>query len=189
MSAKKSSKAAIARRYAKALFELANEKKSLEAVEKDLGQIREILENSPELNRVLKNTTLSKEKLQNIFSEILKRVKVNKLTNNFCLALGANRRLEILAEVIKEFFALIAEQNGEMTVEVVSAVPLAKTQKSKIAEQLKVITGKKVEITEVVNKEILGGIIVKMGSQMLDNSINGKLERLKIQQKRAALPA
>lgn len=188
MSAKKSSKSAIARRYAKALFELSDAKKQTEQVEKDMLDVEAVLGNE-EFLEILKNPSLPKEKIYEIFKKVLEGSKQSKITENFCKLLGANRRLAIFPEIIREFKKLLSDARGEMTVELTTAVPLNKDQQKQIALQLKEMTGKKVELKEVINKEILGGLIVKMGSQMLDNSINGKLERLRVLQKQAALPS
>lgn len=189
MGAKKSSKTAVARRYAKALFEYANENKALDKVEADIESIGAITQDVPQLLNTLKNPVISRDNISTIFSEVTKKLDLNKISTNFFLLLGENRRLAILEEIVVEFKNLVAESRDELTVEVTSASALNDNQKKEIATKLKDMTGKTVDFDEVVDEEIIGGLIIKMGSQMLDNSINGKLERLRVLQKQAALPS
>jgi F-type H+-transporting ATPase subunit delta len=189
MSGKKSSKQAIARRYAKALFEIAEEKKAIEKVEKDFADISVILNDFEDLQKVLKNSSLSKDTVHSIFAAILKKLSADKVTTEFCRLLGGNRRLVLLPEIIISFKAFVGESRGEISAEVTTAAPLTDVQKKDIAKQLKDATGKKVDFEEKIDEEIIGGLIIKIGSQMLDDSISGKLERLRVFQKEAALPS
>lgn len=188
MASKKSSKSAIARRYARALFEFATEKNSIEKIESDINEIDALISSSPEFLTILKNPVLGRNEISAIFTKVTEKTDIDKITKNFALLLGENRRLGILPEIMEQFRNILAESRGELKAQVTSATALDDSQRNNITKQLKEFTGKDVSFTEAVDEEIIGGLKIKIGSQLLDNSISGKLERLAVLQKQAALP-
>ncbi len=185
MAKSKSSKSALSNRYANALFSLASEEKKIDIVEKELSNIVEMIQSSPDLQSAIASPIISKNILLVAFLEILKKVNISKLTTQFCITLGNNGRLALLSDVNVAFSKLLSESRGELVAEITSAKPLTKEQLNNISSSLGRVTGKKITIKEKVEKKILGGMIVKIGSLMLDDSVDGKLERMKLHLKNA----
>jgi len=170
-------------RYADALFTLAKEKKSIDKVEKDLIAIKELIEGSEEFSRMLQSPIVNKGDMNKAVAKILDKVKVEKITKDFCGVVGEHRRFSLLPQIISAFEECLRVERGVVEAEIISASKLKKESVTKITKELNKATGKKVELTEKVDPKILGGLVIKMGSQMVDDSVNGKLERLRILQK------
>lgn len=175
-----SSRTLVARRYAKALFALAKAKKSFEVIESDLKAFQEILEGSKELQQALFGPLLSRKKQADIVEAVLKKAKADTLTVQFFAVVAANRRLDCTREIAKAFAALLREERGELAAEVVSAVALKAAQVKSLEASLKSSLGKKVEVSVSVDEKLLGGLVIKLGSTMLDGSLANKLERLRV---------
>ncbi len=180
MSQELSARLMLAERYAKALFELAQGKKSENAVEKDFSAISIIISSSQDLRKLLGARTLKKDKLLKMLGEILSLIKANELTHKFFNLLIENKRLNILEDIARSFHRLLKEAKGELEAEVISAQALHDKEFKAINDNLESSMGKKVNLAKKVDERLIGGFIVKVGSKMFDQSIAGRLERLKI---------
>lgn len=180
MAGKKLGKSVLGRRYAMALLDLAEEKNQISSVESDFTNIKEILSTVPQFAKILHSPVVSKSDLSKALSAILKKSKISDLTIKFCETLSENRRLGLFPEIAEAFAKLAAESRDEMAVTVTSANPLKEKELADIKAVLNKVTGKKINLSGVVNKDILGGFIIKAGFKMFDASIGGKLEKLKL---------
>jgi len=170
-------------RYATALFELAQEGKSLDKVSKDLETIQEMLENSSDLDRLVKSPVFSTDEQMRALSAVFKKVKVSKLTLNFVSLITSNRRLFAISDMVKAYRMLLAQHRGEITAEVTSATKLTTKQINAVKSELKAVVGRDVKLVSHIDASLLGGLIVKIGSRMVDNSLKTKLDSLKIAMK------
>lgn len=180
MSGNKSGKSVLSRRYARAVFELASEQKNLKEINKDLSEINNMISSSDDLKKIISSPVISKEKSSAAISKLIKKAGLLKLTLRFCEVLGENRRLALLPDISAEFSNMLSEARGEVTAEVTSASSLGANEIKKINSNLEKATNKKINLKQVVNEDIIGGIILRVGSKMLDDSVGGRLERLKI---------
>ncbi len=171
--------AGAAGRYATALFELAREEGKLEAVETSLKTFRDALDESPDLQRLVSSPAFSAETQAKALKVIFKVLKLGPLTENFLQLMAKNRRLYAVRDVIKGFLALAAAHRGEVAADVVSAVPLSPEQLQKIAASLRDGLGKTARLEARVDPSLLGGLVVKVGSRMIDTSLRTKLNSLK----------
>jgi F-type H+-transporting ATPase subunit delta len=167
-------------RYATALFELADSDSTLDKVAEDLRQIETMTAESNDLKRLIRSPVISRSEQSNAMQLILAKAGISTLTKNFVGVLASNKRLFALADIIKDYLMVLAGRRGEKTAEVSSAKPLSDSQKTDITNALQNSVGGKVTLNLTVNPELLGGIIVKIGSRMVDASIQTKLQRLKI---------
>ena len=175
----------LSKRYAKAIFDLALEAKSLEKVESDLISIKGLLESSADFNKIVNSPIVSDAAQNAVLEEVLKKMKVQVLTKRFVLVLIENGRLDILQSAIDAYSQMLKSHKGEVSAEVISARALTKKQTSQIEKTLGKSLGNKVQVTSDVDEEILGGIMIKIGSKMLDASVRGKLDKLQIITKNA----
>ena len=169
----------IAERYALAVFELAQEEKSLKAVEADLIALKALIAQSPALTRFVSAPVFGREKQKKGMAAILKKMKAAPLTQQFVQLMAAKRRLYLLVDVIRAFEALAAAKRGEIAATVVAARPLAKTEIAELKRVLKAKLGHMPNIAEEVDPSLLGGLIVKVGSRMIDSSLRTKLNTLR----------
>ena len=175
----------LAGRYAKALFELAEKNKSLDKVEGDLTQLMKTVENSAELSAAITNPVISKHDLSGVMLQILKKLDAANLTINFIGVLVQNGRIRHLAEVASAYFGLMMQSRGEENAYVITASGLQANQVADIEKTLGAALGNKIKAVVSVNDEILGGIIVRIGSKMLDASLVGQLKTLALLNKKA----
>jgi F-type H+-transporting ATPase subunit delta len=173
----------IARPYAQALFDIAQGDSSLDAVEQGLVSISELAAESADFSRFLRSPVISAEAKAAAVEAILKKARVNQTVANFVRVVASNGRLFALTAIIKAFRDLAAKERGEISAEVTSAVPLSKTQLSALATTLKSKIGKTVTLNEHVDASLIGGLQVKVGSQMIDSSLKTKLTAMKIAMK------
>lgn len=165
-------------RYATALFELASESKSLDAVAKDLARLQDLIAGSADLARLVRSPVFSREEQGRAIDAILTRLGVNVLTKNFIGLLAQKRRLFVLTDIIADFNSLLANQRGELRAEVTSAQALKPDQLTALAGTLKDALKREVRVAEHVDPALLGGLVVKVGSRQIDSSIRSKLVRL-----------
>jgi F-type H+-transporting ATPase subunit delta len=165
----------LAGRYATALFDLARENKSLEAVEKSLGTVKAALGESDEFRTLTTSPLIGRDEAAKSVAALAKAMKLDALTANFLGVLAKNRRLGALAAIIRAFNALAAHQRGEITAEVTSAHPLSDAQVEALRAKLKSGLKRHVALDLDVDPSILGGLVVKVGSRMVDSSIRTKL--------------
>lgn len=179
MAATLSANSRLAGRYAKALFEFAVEKNAIEAIEKDLLAVQHAIQSSEDLKVFLATPLLSRTEKTNAIASLLEKAGAQKATLAFAKLMAQNNRLGALPETIVAWLKLAAENRGEVTAEVTTAVTLRDAQKAAIAGALTAATGKKIKIEPSVDTSILGGVVVTIGSHMFDSSLRSKLERLK----------
>ena len=170
--------AGLAERYAAALFELADERKALDTVASDLTGLRRLIDDSADLRRMIRSPALQRDEQTRAIGAIGERAGANPLTRNFLGLLARNRRLFALPEMIQGFLRILAERRGEVTAQVSAAQELSATQRQALDERLRKAVGGKVAINFRVDPNLLGGLIVKVGSRMVDASLKSKLARL-----------
>jgi F-type H+-transporting ATPase subunit delta len=176
----------LAGRYATALFDLADESNVFDQVKTDLASLQAMLAESADLARVLISPVIGRDEQAKAIDAVMDRAGFGDLTRRFVNAVAANRRLFALPAMMRIFNALLARQRGEMTAEVTSAQPLGATQKTALEEALCKSVGGSVTVQARVDPEILGGLIVKLGSRMVDSSLRTKLQKLQLALKGAA---
>jgi F-type H+-transporting ATPase subunit delta len=170
--------ASLAGRYATALFSLAQEKKGVAAVEASLSKLVTALRESDDLRALTSSPVLSRSAAKSAIAAVAKAMKLDTLTTNTLGVLAENRRLAEIASVARCFTQLAANQRGEVSAEVTSAYPLSAAQTKAIAAQLKKRMGTDVAIQSKVDPSIMGGLTVRVGSQMIDSSIKTHLNTL-----------
>ena len=175
----------MAGRYATALFELALEANAVEAVQADLDRFDALVAESADLNRLVRSPVFSAEEQLQALSAVLDRVGISGLTANFLKLVAANRRLFAVRDMIKAFRALVAEHKGEATAAVTVAEPLKDQHVNALRDALKSVTGKDVDLDIKIDPAILGGLVVKLGSRMVDSSLRTKLNGIKHAMKEA----
>jgi len=171
--------ASLAGRYASALFDLARDEKQIDAVSRSLDSLNQALADSRAFDQLVASPLVDRDEAGKAFAAIASELKVDPLTANFLGVLARNGRKGQLAQVIRLFRRLAAGHRGETTAEVVSAHPLSDKQIAALKTQLKARAGgANVTIDARTDPAILGGLIVKLGSQMIDGSLKTKLNRL-----------
>ena len=178
--------ASMAGRYAAALFELAKDQRQLPEVERDIGGFQAMLDESEDLRRLVRSPVISAEDQARALSALLGKAQIGGLTANFFALIARNRRLFAAADMIKGFRALLARERGEVSADVISAHPLTPEQMTLLSDSLKAQVGKNVKIATRVDPNLLGGLIVKVGSRMIDSSLRTKLDNLKVAMKGTA---
>jgi F-type H+-transporting ATPase subunit delta len=172
-------------RYALALFELAQEEKKIAPVGKDLDQFASLVEKSDDLMRLVKSPVFGADEQTNALEAVLAKAKISGIAANFIKLAAKNRRLFAVLDMIRAYRALVSKAKGEITAEVTSAEKLTPAQITKIKTSLKAAVGQDVKLVTHIDSEILGGLIVKVGSRMVDNSLRTKLQSMKIAMKGA----
>lgn len=170
--------ASLAGRYATALFELARESKAIDVVEASLGQVQKALTDSADFASLTTNASVSRDDAKKAVAGIAKAMKLDALTTKTLGVLAENRRLAETGAVANAFAALAATHRGEMTAEVTSAHALSAAQTKALAAKLKSRVGRDVAIDAKIDPAILGGLTVKIGSTLIDNSIRTRLNSL-----------
>jgi len=173
----------LAERYAKALFELADEKKTLDEVANDLRQLRSLLDDSADLRRLIRSPVLSRIEQGNAVVAIAEKAGFSTVTRNFLGVAARNRRLFLVPGVITAYLHELATRRGEVTAEVTSARPLSAAQTEAVNEQLRKAVGRKVAVDLRIDPSLIGGLVVKVGSRMVDASLKSKLARLQFAMK------
>jgi F-type H+-transporting ATPase subunit delta len=170
--------ASLAGRYAMALFELARDEKKLDVVSASLDKLKSALTESDELRRLTTSPLVSREEAAAATAAAAQIMALDPTTANFLGVLAKNRRLSQLAPAIRAFNMLLAQHRGEMTAEVTSAHPLSDEQVASLKAKLKSQLGRDVKVDLNLDPAILGGLIVKVGSRLIDGSIRTKLNTL-----------
>jgi F-type H+-transporting ATPase subunit delta len=169
----------LAGRYATAIFELAQEEKAVEAVERDFAGLKAMIAESPELARLVKAPVFSRDEQKKGMNAILHRMEAAALTRRFVLTLAAKRRLFALTDIIRAFAALVAKQRGEVTADVTSARPLSDAETLELKSVLRAKLGREAKLDTKVDPTLLGGLVVKVGSRMIDSSLRTKLNGIR----------
>lgn len=168
----------IARRYALALFALAKEQGEFERVSLDLQALRRILSESADFRKFISNSTLRRDDQAKALAALGSKAEFGALTKKFLGTLALKRRLDVLPEIITAVQGEIARHKGEVTAEVTAATALNADQINGIASALKKVLGMTVKVEVKQDADIMGGLIVKIGSKLIDSSVRAKLERL-----------
>lgn len=168
----------IAQRYATALFDLAKEDNALPGLEADATALEAALAASPELSAMIASPILSRTEQTAAVTAIAAKMGVAPLMANTLALMGANRRLFVLPQFIANLRARISAEKGEVTAEVTAASVLSAAQSEKLAATLKAKTGKTVILKTTVDASLIGGLVVKLGSTMIDTSVKAKLAAL-----------
>ncbi len=170
--------AGLAESYAGALFELAEADKALDQVAKELLQIQSMIAGSSDLERVMRSPVISREDQRRAIDAVLAAVGSSDLVRRFVGLVGHNRRLDLLPRIIAAFAKRLAARRGETAAEVTSAKPLSDEQVTAMTSALKKALGTDVVLLKRTDPSLLGGLIVKVGSRMVDSSLQTKLLRL-----------
>lgn len=170
--------ASLQGRYASALYELASEQKAVSAVESDLDKLGEAIATSADLSALIRNPRVSRDAASKVMDGIVSLLGLSPITKNFLGVLANNRRLAALPEIVRAFASIAAAARGEVTAEVTSAHALTATQIKALAAKLKEREGKDVKIKANVDPEVLGGLVVRIGSTQIDSSIRTRLNSL-----------
>jgi F-type H+-transporting ATPase subunit delta len=173
----------IAERYASALYELADEAKALDQVAADLRALKAMMAASADLIRLIRSPVLGRSDQTKAATALAQKAGFHELSGRFLGTLAQNRRLFVLASVIEAFLSELARRRGEATADVVSAVPLTPAQTAALEEALKSVVGSKVSVDLKVDRSLIGGLVVRVGSRMIDTSLATKLRRLRLAMK------
>jgi F-type H+-transporting ATPase subunit delta len=173
----------VAERYASALFELAEDEKGLAELENDVGRFATLHDQSDDLQRFLRSPVYSAEEQARAIGALLDKAGIGGLVGNFVKVVAANRRLFAVPEMLAAFRELAAKRRGEVAAEVTSAEPLSDKHVADLKAALKASLGKDVALEQKVDPSLIGGLIVKVGSRMIDGSLKTKLNSLKLAMK------
>ncbi len=168
----------IAQRYATAVFDIAKEGKAIKALESDVAALEAAMNESDDLRTLLTSPLYSREEQSAAISAIAAKMELSDTTSNVLALLASKRRLFVMPQLLAVLQDMLAEERGEVTAEVTTAKKLTKAQADKLAKTLKAQVGKSITIKETVDESIIGGLIVKVGSKMIDTSIASKLNAL-----------
>ncbi len=168
----------VAKRYAKALFELAEEEKILNKVEADVAQFASLSSESADFNALLSNPLINEKEKFNILSELFKN-KIQPLTLDFLNLLSVKKRMDILGEIAAEFRKMMLRFANKIEGELISAVQLSPEQIQHIRSNMEKMTGKNVLLDEKIDESVLGGFIVRIEDWVLDNSVRYQLSKLR----------
>ncbi len=169
----------VSERYASALFDLAREESAVAAIEAELDRLATMIADSADLRRLIESPVFSAEDQEKAIGAIADKAGIAGLTSNFLRLAARNRRLFILPGVIRAFRAMAAADRGEVSAEVTSAHPLSDDQVASLKAALKDKLGKDVSLAAKVNPALLGGLVVKVGSRMVDSSLRTRLMTVK----------
>lgn len=178
MPANNSGQSILAIRYANALIECAVETKALDKIEADVKDLSASLAGSQELQAMIRHPLLSRKNQESAMAAIATKGKFHKLTKQFLAVLSQNRRLAALPEILDALQVQMSERKGEMTAHVTTATVLTDKQSKALVTTLKKQLGNDVTLDVKVDEDILGGMIVRVGSTMVDDSVKTKLERM-----------
>ncbi|WP_197917542.1 F0F1 ATP synthase subunit delta [Thiosulfatihalobacter marinus] len=178
MSEPASISSGIAKRYAAAVFEIAQENKSLAKLESGLDDLSAAIAESADLRTLITSPLISREEQGKAIAGVADKMGLQPVLKNALGLMAGKRRLFVLPQLIDQLRAMIAEDKGEVTAEVVTAKALTKTQSDKLAKTLAERVGKTVKINATVDDALVGGLVVKVGSKMIDTSIRSKLASL-----------
>lgn len=172
--------AAVADRYAIALFDLAEANKSLDETAEELKQLDVLIRETPDLTSLVRSPVISRDNQGRAMDAILAAAGASDLTRRFVGVVAANRRLYMLRAIIAAYLKRLADFRGEVLAEVRSAQPLSPQQWAAVTQAIKQSVGANVTLTTRVEPDLLGGLVVKVGSRMVDTSLKTKLHRLSL---------
>ncbi len=173
----------LAGRYAVALYELAEQAGALDAVADDLRSLRDLLAESPELRRLIASPVVQRDAQSRALLTVLERAGAGDLTRRFAGVVAANRRLFVLPAMIEAYLARLAEKRGIVVAKVTSAAQLSEAQVTRLTDNLKRSLGQKIVLDLAVDASLIGGLVVRVGSRLIDSSLKTKLMRLQLAMK------
>jgi F-type H+-transporting ATPase subunit delta len=169
----------MAGRYATALFELALEGNAVDAIKGDLDRFDAMVGDSADLARLVRSPVFGADEQEKALGAVLDRAGIGGLTGKFLRLVASNRRLFAVRDMVRAYRALVARHKGELTAQVTVAEPLSDAHRGAIRDALKSVTGKDVGLDVNVDPAIIGGLVVKLGSRMVDSSLRTKLNSIK----------
>jgi F-type H+-transporting ATPase subunit delta len=170
----------VASRYANALFDLAKERGGLEQAGADLASLQQAVGESDDLARLLRSPVVSREEHERASAALAERLGASDTVRSFLGVLARQRRMAALPAIIDEFAGLLAAHRGEETAEVTSAVALDESQLGEVREAVAGYVGRPVQLSAAVDPSLLGGLVVRIGSRMVDASLKTKLHNLEL---------
>jgi F-type H+-transporting ATPase subunit delta len=176
----------LAARYAAALFDLADERHGLDEVASDLRQLRAMVQGSGDFQRLIRSPILSRDQQGAAMQAVVEQAGLSPLVRDFLAVVARNRRLFAVPAMIEAFLAKLAARRGEVNAQVTTAQPLTEAQLAALNEQLRRSLGSRVTVDVRIDSALIGGMIVKVGSRMVDGSIRSKLQRLQLAMKSTA---
>ena len=178
MSEPASISSGIAARYAAAVFDIAKDNAKIAELESNVVDLSSALEDSADLRDLISSPVYSREVQAQAITAIAEKMDLRPVVKNALGLMASKRRLFVLPHMLDQLRVLIAEHKGEITAEVVSAKALTKAQSEKLAKTLKSRMGQDVNIKSTVDESLIGGLVVKVGSKMIDTSIRSRLSSL-----------
>ena len=175
----------LAGRYASALYELTDEAKALDAVAEDLRTLRRLIDESKDLDKLVRSPLIDRSEKAAAMREVLTQAGCHDLVQRFVVVAARNGRLFVLPQMIDAFLAELARRRGQVTADVISARELSEPQQAAVAEALNQRFGGKISVRVKVDPSLIGGMIVRVGSRMIDFSLKSKLQRLQLAMKGA----
>jgi F-type H+-transporting ATPase subunit delta len=170
----------LAGRYATALFELAEDEKRLDEVAEDLATLRRLIDESEDLRRLIRSPVVARADQGRAMDAVMARAGIGTLSRNFVGLVARNRRLFALPDMVRGYRAMLAARRGEVTAEVTSAVALSDAQRAALGAALNKVVAGKITIEARLDPALIGGLIVRIGSRMVDSSLRTKLQRLQL---------
>ena len=186
MAAASSGASGLAGRYAGALFDLARDQKALDQVQQDLQGLKSLLDESVDLTRLIESPAISRDDQVKALTAVAEKAGASGLTTKFLGLLADKRRAFALPAVIDAYGSMLADEKGEVQAEVVSAIALSEEQAKGVQEKISKSVGKTVTMTQRVDPSLMGGLVVRVGSRMIDASLKTKLHQLELAMKGAA---
>ena len=168
----------IAERYATAAFEIAREEDGLDRLERDADALSEALDESPELRELTRSPVYTRDEQERAIGAVADRMGLGPTMANTLRLMATKRRLFVTREWLRDLRAMIADHRGVVTAEVVSARPMGEAQRGRLAQTLRERVGRDVRIDSRVDEALIGGLVVRVGSKMIDTSIRSKLAAL-----------
>lgn len=179
MATEQAQETGLAGRYANAVFELAQEEKSVEAVERDFIALRSLIDQNPDLARLVKAPVFSRDEQARVMKAVLEKMGAAELTTKFILTMASKRRLFVLTDIIRSFDRLVAKLRGEVQAQVTSARALSDAETLELKAILKSKLGRDPRLETKVDPNLLGGLVVKVGSRMINSSLRTKLTSIR----------
>ena len=174
----------ISQRYAKALYELSLESKSLKNIEKDVLNLKSMIIKNSNLNELIKSHVISRENKAKVIEKILKKLKSHSLIVKFMGTIALNGRINFIEDIIDQFLNKLSLERGEIKAELTTALPISNEINNTLIKEVKKLTkSEKIELKTNVDKSLIGGLVLQVGSTMIDSSIKTKLNSLKMTMK------
>jgi len=171
--------AELAKRYARALFDLAETSNNADAILTDLQALRELVTTHQDIRRLMLTPAVSPKEKQQAWAAIADKLGTQAATKDFLTLLGENHRLSLIPAIADAFKTLVLEAEGKVEATAITAAPLTKAQAGEIEKQVAAMTGKNVILTQDIDPDILGGLVLRIGSVMIDHSLRHQLDQLK----------